>query len=462
MARPIQIARPIKGSGIKLNKEAMRKILLAGNIRNMPVIVISVAGAFRTGKSSLLNFILSYLRSSCRDQDWLSDRGATVEGFSWEGGTERHTTGIWLWSELFTVERNQGDKVAVLLMDTHGMFDTDTAIEDCLSMFVFAASVSSVLLYNVTHNIQENDLQRLGTFVQYGQNALAPRRMDVFQKLVFIVHDWNFPSEAPYGEKGGKEILNRRLGTDDAVPPELQILHKNIRSAFSDIECFLLPYPGRQVAAATSTDRRPCKMEDNFRHFIKNLAPFLLTPDTLVLKNDCGGVITCEILSTVMEVSMEAVSRRKLPVKARRVDELAAPGCKGWSFGNELCRSDLQPFNSPRMKQPTIRRRKQKTYQRFEKCSKYNKEKKFAPIGARSKLLKSTVLSSCMSCCSVLVGLHNLCNFFIWLAGMFFISLCAWVCVRCISDKPKVATAIDTTANFVWDRVGSGDDPFFN
>lgn len=85
------------------------------------------------------------------------------------------------------VKGHQGDEVAVVVMDTHGMFDSDTAFTDRLSMLAFTASVSSVLLYNITHNIQENDLQRLGKLVEYGRTKLVCAAQKILW-VTFIAH----------------------------------------------------------------------------------------------------------------------------------------------------------------------------------------------------------------------------------------------------------------------------------
>ena len=83
-----------------------------------------VSGAFRRGKSFLLDFFLRYLS---RDEDnWMgddSDDNTPLEGFHWRGGSERDTTGILIWSEVFTAHTRKGKQVAIVLMDTQGAFD---------------------------------------------------------------------------------------------------------------------------------------------------------------------------------------------------------------------------------------------------------------------------------------------------------------------------------------------------
>ena len=45
----------------ELNFDLLQEILFAENVRDNPVVVLSVAGAFRKGKSFLLDFLLRYL-----------------------------------------------------------------------------------------------------------------------------------------------------------------------------------------------------------------------------------------------------------------------------------------------------------------------------------------------------------------------------------------------------------------
>ena len=75
----------------------------------MPVVVISVVGAFRTGKSLLLNYFLKQLFKEDKN------------GFYVAPGRKKVTTGLWIWNKIGIHQ----DK-AYLLMDTQGLFDTET------------------------------------------------------------------------------------------------------------------------------------------------------------------------------------------------------------------------------------------------------------------------------------------------------------------------------------------------
>lgn len=43
--------------------------------------------------------------------DWLGADDEPLEGFSWRGGSERDTTGILMWSEVFKTTLPTGEKV---------------------------------------------------------------------------------------------------------------------------------------------------------------------------------------------------------------------------------------------------------------------------------------------------------------------------------------------------------------
>jgi len=200
------------------------------------VAVVSVVGAFRTGKSFLLNFFLRYLR--CSEEGDLSEDWMTIEGerltegnvndvgkggdaaaaavhrsFLWRGGQERQTTGIWMWSEPFLrTPKGSSEPVAVLLMDTQGMFDNETSMALTAQIFGLSTFVSSFQVYNVEKRIQEDNLQHLALFSEYGRIAVNPKTAPAdgagkekaaaaaagvavaaakpFQRLQFLVRDW--------------------------------------------------------------------------------------------------------------------------------------------------------------------------------------------------------------------------------------------------------------------------------
>ncbi|XP_049500188.1 atlastin-3 isoform X2 [Panthera uncia] len=211
---PVQVVLVQKDQhSFELEEKALASILLQDHIRDLDVVVVSVAGAFRKGKSFFLDFMLRYLyfQKEGGRSNWLGDSEEPLTGFSWRGGSDPETTGIQIWSEVFTVEKPGGKKVAVVLMDTQGAFDSQSTVKDCATIFALSTMTSSVQIYNLSQNIQEDDLQQLQLFTEYGRLAMDEIFQKPFQTLMFLVRDWSFPYEYSYGLQGGMSFLDKRL-----------------------------------------------------------------------------------------------------------------------------------------------------------------------------------------------------------------------------------------------------------
>lgn len=65
-ARPVQVLVVKDDHTFELDETALSKILLAEEVRDREVVAISVAGAFRKGKSFLMDFMLRYMYSQVR------------------------------------------------------------------------------------------------------------------------------------------------------------------------------------------------------------------------------------------------------------------------------------------------------------------------------------------------------------------------------------------------------------
>ena len=50
-------------------------------------------------------------------------------------------------------------------MDTQGAFDSQSTVKDCATVFALSTMLSSVQVYNITSNVQEDDLQHLQVYI---------------------------------------------------------------------------------------------------------------------------------------------------------------------------------------------------------------------------------------------------------------------------------------------------------
>ena len=197
---------------------------------------------------------------------------------------------------MFVIERPNGTKVAVLLRDTQGAFDSQSTIKDCATVFALSTMTSSVQVYNLSQNIQEDDLQHLQLFTEYSRLAMEENCQKPFQTLMFLIQDWSYPYEHSYGLEGGKQFLEKRLQVKQSQHEELQNVRKHIHNCFSNLGCFLLPHPGLKVATNPSFDGRLKDIDEEFKRELRNLVPLLLAPENLVEKEISGSKVTCRDL----------------------------------------------------------------------------------------------------------------------------------------------------------------------
>lgn len=258
-AQIVSIGTEENSYAFKFHKECWNGILSRVPM-GWKVAVVSVVGAFRTGKSFLLSCFLRYLyvleRSKQKTDEPLEDmpwykqfQSLGKGGFQWKAGSERNTTGIWMWSHPFFLDDKNGEPMAVLLVDTQGMFDHETTMALTASIFGLSTLLSSYQIYNVDKRIQEDNLQQLALFTEYARAAMGKGEQErkPFQKIEFLVRDWqHFEEENEEDldalENSVVEYLAKILADRDAE--DLQGTRDQIQTCFEDISCYALCHPG--------------------------------------------------------------------------------------------------------------------------------------------------------------------------------------------------------------------------
>lgn len=211
--------------------------------------------------------------------------GGRVEGFKWRRGEKRETEGIWIWSDIFTYDYSNGDKVAILLMDTQGVFDHQTCMRDGVLIFALSLMMSSVQCYNLLHNIKEDDLNNLQLFAAYGEFFRGKSNETTFQQLLFIIRDWQLGSN--YGWSG-TQTVETILSTSAEKHNENIRLRDQLKRSFEMINGFLLPSPGDIVKRGDSFTG---DLKDVPLEFLENariLTEGLFAPDKLKVKKING------------------------------------------------------------------------------------------------------------------------------------------------------------------------------
>ncbi|XP_038607165.1 atlastin-2 isoform X3 [Tachyglossus aculeatus] len=472
----------------ELDEKALEDVLLQEHIRDLNIVVVSVAGAFRKGKSFLLDFMLRYMYS----QDspcWIGGNDEPLTGFTWRGGCERETTGIQVWNEVFVREKPDGTKVAVLLVDTQGAFDSQSTIKDCATVFALSTMTSSVQVYNLSQNIQEDDLQHLQLFTEYGRLAMEEIYQKPFQTLMFLIRDWSYPYEHSYGLEGGKQFLEKRLQLKQNQHEELQNARKHIHSCFSNLECFLLPHPGLKVATNPNFDGRLNDIDEDFKKELQNLIPLLLAPEKLVEKKISGSKVTCRGLVEYFKAYIKIYQGEELPhpksmlqATAEANNLAAVAGARdSYSKGMEqVCGGD-KPYIAPsdlerkhlhlkdvavklfcsvkkmggdefcRRYQDQLEAEIEDTYANFIK---HNDGKNIFYAARTPATLFAVMLAMYIFAgLTGFIGLSSiavLCNV---VMGLALISFCLWMYIKYSGEFREIGTMIDQIAEALWEQV---------
>ncbi|XP_030073757.1 atlastin-3 [Microcaecilia unicolor] len=491
---PVQIVEVHKEEhSFELDEQALQRVLLQDHVRDLDAVVVSVAGAFRKGKSFLLDFMLRYMYSQkeggSSSTNWLGEEDEPLTGFSWRGGSDPETTGIQIWNEVFTVEKPDGKKVAVILMDTQGAFDSQSTVKDCATIFALSTMTSSIQIYNLSQNIQEDDLQQLQLFTEYGRLAMDEIFLKPFQTLMFLVRDWSFPYEYGYGESGGTKFLEKRLKVKEHQHEEIQNVRRHIHSCFTNVSCFLIPHPGLKVATSPNFDGRLTDIAAEFKEQLLDLIPSVLDPGSLMEKEINGSKVTCRGLLEYFKAYIKIYQGEDLPhpksmlqatAEANNLAAVASARDLYYNSMEQTCGGD-KPYVSPEILEERhnqyceaalehfrkIKKMGGKEYsqryqeelereiaEQFANFSKHNESKNiFSAFRTPAVLFAAVAALYMISGVAGFVGLDvvaQLCN---CVVGLLLIALLTWGYIKYSGQYRDLGGVIDSSADYILDQA---------
>ncbi|XP_045904351.1 atlastin-2-like isoform X2 [Micropterus dolomieu] len=409
VARPVQIVvADEEEHSFSLQEEALERLLLQEEVRDLHVVVVSVAGAFRKGKSFLLDFMLRFMYKQ---------------------------------------------------------------------------------VYNLSQNVQEDDLQHLQLFTEYGRLAMEEVYEKPFQTLMFLIRDWSYPYEHPYGLEGGRSFLEKRLQVKQNQHEELQNVRKHIHSCFSNIGCFLLPHPGLKVATNPHFDGRLRDIDEDFKKELVNLVPTLLSPENLVEKEIGGVKITCRDLLHYFKAYMKIYQGEELPhpksmlqATAEANNLAAVAGAKDLynKSMEQVCGGD-KPYISPtelERRHAELRQASVKQFRSVKKmggedfCRRYQEQleaeldEAYANFGKHNDgknifyaartpatLFAVMFVMYVVSLVTGFVGINSVATLCNLVMGVALTALCIWAYAKYSGEFREVGGVIDQVAETLWEQV---------
>ncbi len=107
---------------------------------------------------------MSRAKNDKKSTEWIREPDEPLKGFSWKSGVERHTTGIVFWSDVFLHTTENGEELAIILIDTQGLFDHATPPAKNSKIFTFTTLMSSYQIFNLPQLVQEDHLEYLQVY----------------------------------------------------------------------------------------------------------------------------------------------------------------------------------------------------------------------------------------------------------------------------------------------------------
>ncbi|KAI1727059.1 atlastin-1 [Ditylenchus destructor] len=388
--RPVQLFVPSSSNPnvLRLNKSALNAVLGHSSIANRKIVVISVAGAYRKGKSFLLNFFLEYLyilqyqQKNDLEMDWLQDE-TQLEGFHYRPGQKRDTVGIWIWAEPIMIDAPNGERIAVVLMDTQGCFEqggssSGSSARDLgnasssgvnisnntnYSILALSTMLSCIQLYNIAECIPEDSLYPLSFFTECNKMAIteAPEFGKPFQRMVMIVRDFKVSEQMIYGIDGGTKLLDKALRQTNqadtiggsATEKTLRDVRKEIKQTFEfGFSCYLLPNPGTKVTEQNSSFKGIAKdIKPLFRDEVRRVVEAMIGPSQIKPKVINGREITVRKFVECVREYAKIFEAPDLPEPRSVLNANLQLGCVDYAFEAKIayCRGMDRATRSSRM-----------------------------------------------------------------------------------------------------------------
>ncbi|KAI5092914.1 guanylate binding protein 1 [Silurus meridionalis] len=239
MQEPMCLVENVNGS-LNVNEEASKYL----SRNNQPVVVVSVVGLYRTGKSYLMNRLAGKSR-----------------GFALGNTIESKTKGIWMWCVPHPYQQGH----TLVLLDTEGLDDIDKGdSKNDAWIFCLAVLLSSTLVYNSRGTIDNNAVEKLHYVTELSEQIKIKSSsakeveeedeefqfVQFFPNFIWAVRDFLLVLETKKkGPMTEDEYLDFALQLKTGLGTKItnyNLPRQCIRYNFPTRKCFVFPFPASQ------------------------------------------------------------------------------------------------------------------------------------------------------------------------------------------------------------------------
>jgi hypothetical protein len=273
--KSVQIIR-IEGSKFIFDYELFDSIVKQNEAcSNLPVAVIIINGALRTGKSFFSNFVIKHLNKNNLDENNLEEGNDQVlkDYFVSRRGADVQTLGVWILNKIFI---HNGK--AIVLMDTQGIFDQELNQAMTIALISLSTIISSYQIYNLDKRIQEDHLCNMAYFSAYSSLVSNTDNTKIGQTLCLLIRDWqNYENNFDL-EKCDIEADNYKNDflQDNGLTDKIKIdTRKKIYDTYDDVVVRLCPHPGHLVTEGQFSGKLS-EIRDDFKIHVEHIISEIL------------------------------------------------------------------------------------------------------------------------------------------------------------------------------------------
>lgn len=219
---PIQLVRHFEGK-FEMTSEAQS--YFSSIVQDRRVVVVSVCGSFRTGKSYLLNLLSGRIGPTCERSRSLFETSGTVGAC---------TSGIWMWG---STPRSANEPV-YLLVDCEGSGNSANNRDHDSRLFAIAMLMSSYFMYNSKGVIDDPSLSALSLVASLAASSIdASITQKSKPKFMWVLRDFVLALESLAGTQiSSSEYLDNLLRSKPAY-------RRSLSQLFVTLDCTTLVAP---------------------------------------------------------------------------------------------------------------------------------------------------------------------------------------------------------------------------
>ncbi|TDH66965.1 hypothetical protein CCR75_006177 [Bremia lactucae] len=281
-----------------------------------PLVIVAVAGLYRTGKSFLLNLLVQGISRSLGTSQELS-------GFAVGGTVNACTKGIWMWGNPIPLDNG----TSVVFLDTEGLGSVDREQTHDSRIFALALLLASSFVYNSRGVIDGNAIEDLSLVVNLSKHiqtsssakdgiSNADKLHEFFPSFMWVLRDFTLQLLENGQLISSKQYLENALEptggyNDDAV--EKDQIRALLCDYFRHRNCVTLVRPIDEEHKLRNLSKVPYdELRDEFRKGFENLSKQLF--GKAKPKSMFGKPINGAMFVNLARSYVEALNSGKAPV----------------------------------------------------------------------------------------------------------------------------------------------------